>query len=224
MAVITISRQYGSGGDEIAAQLCQQSGYRYFDKKLMARLATDAGLSPSEIVDFSEDNYKIQGFLDHLFGWAGIPHVVAHVGSWSEDTTGARVKAVADLDESQSLAFVQSIIQAAYQQGNMVIVGRGGQVILKNKPDVLHVRIEAPLDARNHRVHEQEKVSLAAAQDLVIKHDRTAADYLRRFYDVDWVDSRLYDLVINTDKLGLEGAVQLIVKAMSCLQPAIVSG
>ncbi|MFN8455486.1 MAG: cytidylate kinase-like family protein [Anaerolineae bacterium] len=130
---------------------------------------------------------------------------------------------MAELDEAQSVAFVQSTIQAAYQRGNMVIVGRGGQAILKGKPDVLHVRIEAPLDVRNHRVHEQEKVSLAAAQDIVIKHDRVAADYLKRFHDVDWADSRLYDLVINTDKLGVEGTVSLIAQAVGYLQPATVA-
>lgn len=221
MSVITISRQYGSGGDEIAAELCQRLGYHYFDKNLMAHIATDAGLSASEIVDFSEDNYKIWGFWDRLFSWAGLPHVVAQVGSWGEDTTGARIKAVAELDEVKSLVFVQSTIQAAYQRGNMVIVGRGGQAILRNKPDVLHVRTEASLDARNHRVYEQEQVSLAAAQDIVINHDRTATDYLKRFYDIDWADSRLYDLVIKTDKLGIEGAVQLIVNATTYLQPAL---
>lgn len=220
MSVITISRQYGSGGDEIAAQVCNRLGYHYFDKTLMARIATEAGLSPSEIVDFSEDNYKIQGFWDRLFSWAGVPHVVAQVSNWGEDTTGARVKAVMQLDEIQSVALVQSTIQAAYQRGNMVIVGRGGQAILKTKPDVLHVRIEASLDARNHRIHEQERVSLAAAQDIAVKHDRVAADYLKRFYDIDWADSHPYDLVINTGKLGVEGAVNLIVNAVSYLQPA----
>lgn len=221
MSVITISRQCGSGGDEIATQLCQQLGYCYFNKRLMAQIATDSGLSPTEVVDFSEDNYKIQGFLDRLFSWAGIPHVIAQVGNWGEDANGARVKVVAELDEAQSVAFVQSTVQAAYQRGNMVIVGRGGQVILKDKPEVLHVRIEAPLDVRDRRIHEQENVTWAAAQDIVINHDRTAADYLKRFYDIDWADSRFYDLVINTDKLGIEGAVQLIVKAVGYLQPVL---
>ena len=59
MAVVTISRQFGSGGDEIADRVCKLLGYHYFDKALMRRIATEASLSPTEIVDFSEDNYKI---------------------------------------------------------------------------------------------------------------------------------------------------------------------
>ena len=68
MAVITISRQYGSGGDEIATRLWNVLGYRYFDKRLMAQVATEAGLSPTEVVDSSEDNYEARSLLERLFG------------------------------------------------------------------------------------------------------------------------------------------------------------
>jgi cytidylate kinase len=220
MAVITISRQYGSGGDEIAVRVCEILGYHYFDKTLMNRLAADAGLAPTEIVDFSEDNYKIRGFLDRLLKWR---NPKTQVGTWTEDPTGARVKEVIELDEARSITFVQGTIQAAYRHGNLVILGRGGQAILKGEPDVLHVRIEAPLDARDQRIHEREKVSLAAAQDIVVNHDRATADYLKRFYNIDWANPSHYDLVINTGKLGLEGAAQLIVKAVSYVPATAVS-
>lgn len=68
MAVITISRQCGSGGDEIASQLCRSLGYRRFDDKLMAQLVHQAGLAPNEVADFSEDGYPVRGFLDRLRG------------------------------------------------------------------------------------------------------------------------------------------------------------
>ena len=215
MAVITISRQYGSGGNEIALLVCELLGYRYFDKYLMTRLATEAGLAPSEVVDFSEDNYKVRSFLDRLLNRK--PRVVARVGTWGEVTTGSKIEKVEELDELRSVAFIQSIIQAVYKLDDIVIVGRGGQAILKDKPNVLHVRIEAPLNDRDLRVHEQEKVSLAAAQDIVVKHDRAAADYLRRFHDIDWADPAHYDLVLNTHKLGIEGGAQLIVNAVKNL-------
>ena len=68
MAVITISRQYGSEGDEIAANVCQVLGYRSFDKQLMAKVATEVGLTEGEVVDFTEDQHKVRGFLDRLWG------------------------------------------------------------------------------------------------------------------------------------------------------------
>lgn len=219
MTVITISRQYGSGGDEIAVRLSQMLGYRYFNKELMSRIATEVGLSPTEIVDFSEDNYEMRGFLERLFNWHS-PHMVAHPGSWVEDARGAKTEKVADLDEAQSIAFIQNTIQAAYKQDNVVILGRGGQAILREMPDVLHVRIEAPLNVRDKRVHEQQHVSLAMAQDIVVNHDRAAADYLKRFYDIDWADSTYYDLVINTSKLSIEAAAHLIAEAVRYLPQA----
>jgi cytidylate kinase len=216
MAVITISRQYGSGGDEVAARVCELLDYRYFDKRLMNQLAIEAGLSPTEVVDFSEDNYKVQGFLKRLFERRGA-RAVARVSTWTDGPGGIKIEHEAELDEAQSITFVQSTIQAAYAMGNIVIVGRGGQALLAGKTDVLHVRIEAPLADRDLRVHEQEKLSLGYAQDVVVKHDRAAAAYLKRFYEIDWADPALYDLIVNTGKLGIEGAVQVIVRAVNYL-------
>jgi cytidylate kinase len=217
MAVITISRQYGSGGDEIAARVCEMLGYRYFDKNLMAQVAADVGLSPTEIVDFSEDNYQVRGFLERLFGRGRNSRVVAQVGRWTEDTKGARVKELAELDEAQTITFVQSIVEAAYRHDNVVIVGRGGQATLKDRPGVLHVQIQAPLELQSQRLHELEKVSLAEAREIALKHDRATADYLKRFYNINWLDPYLYDLVINTKKFKVEAAAHLIVNAISYL-------
>src|SRR5512133_1752995 len=144
MAVITISRQYGSGGTDVATRVCELLGYRYFDKDLMADVAHEAGLSPQEVVDFPEDEHQVGSFLDRLFGRT--PKVTRQARVWKEDATGSRSVEVAELDTSQSIAMVRSIIQAAYRGGDVVSVGRGGQVVLKGLPGVLHVRIEAPLD------------------------------------------------------------------------------
>lgn len=221
MAVITISRQYGSGGDEVAAQVCSLLGYRFFNKGLMSQVAVEVGLSETEIVDFSEDNYKIRGFLERLFNRGSSARSAAEVDIWKTDSLEAEPKQVMELDEARSIALVQSTIQAAYRLGNVVIVGRGGQAVLKDKPDVLHVRIEAPLDTRDQRVSREEKVSLGAAQDIVVNHDRAAAAYLKHFYNLDWADAKLYDLVINTGKLDIETTAQLIVSAVNHLSSPV---
>ena len=68
MPVITISRQYGSGGTEIAKRVCSKLGYSYFDKNLMARVASEVGLAEHDIVDFSEDTYKMRSLFERMFG------------------------------------------------------------------------------------------------------------------------------------------------------------
>jgi cytidylate kinase len=220
MAVITLSRQFGSGGEAIAARVCEILGYRYFDKKMIVRAASEVGLSEEEIIDFSEDNYKTRSFVDHLMtGWRG-SRAIAQSYTWQEEIFGLGPKAMSALDEVKNIGLVESAIRAAYQRNNVVIVGRGGQAILKDKPGVLHVRIQAPLEARVLCLHQRENYSLGWAQDIAINRDRAAADYLERFHNIDWADSALYHLVINTRQLDTEAAAQLIINAVSHLPPA----
>lgn len=218
MAVITISRQYGSGGDEIAARVCEFLGYRYFDKELMAQVAVEEELIEGGMVDFSEDNYQVRSFLERLFG---ISRKIGQVAPALEGTAaGVIPPEVARLNEVQSISLVQGTIQAAYKHDNMVVVGRGGQALLRDKPNVLHVRIIAPLDSRIQRLHERANFSFGGAQDAALKRDRASAEYLKRFYDIDWADPILYDVVVNSGKLGIEGTVQLILQALDYLPAA----
>ena len=217
MAVITISRRFGSGGDEIAGRVCELLGYRSFDKALMAEVAAEMGLAAEDIVDLSEDIHEARGFLKRLFSAS---RRITQLEAIPEDRPGSVIEVVNKLDEGQSIALIQTIVQVAHTEGNVVIVGRGGQAILKNKPDVLHVRVEAPLDNRVQRLAGRANYSLGGAQDAAIKHDRASADYLKRFYNIDWSDPLLYDLVLNTGRLTIEAAAQLVLRAVSFLPKA----
>ncbi|MBN1260625.1 MAG: cytidylate kinase-like family protein [Anaerolineae bacterium] len=212
MAVITISRQYGSGGDDIARRVCEILGYRYFDKKLMAQVALEVELCEEEIVDFSEENYKVRGFFQRLFG----PRGVVEMESREPGTEG--VGSVAQLDEAKCIHMVQETVKAAYEQGNVVIMGRGAQAILKDMPGVLHVRVEATLGARVMRVHQQQSITIARAEESTRISDQASAAYLKKFYDINWDSPLHYHLVINTGKWGVEASAQIIVNALSHLR------
>ncbi len=117
----------------------------------------------------------------------------------------------------------------------MVIVGRGGQVLLQGTPGVLHVRIEAPIEDRIQRVKTQiqsergpqrsegngrdERELLKAASDMIVNRDMASADYIKHFYNIDWDDPKLYHLVLNLGKLNVEQAVQIIVAAIHTMEP-----
>lgn len=221
MAVITISRQYGSEGDEIAANVCQILGYQSFDKQLMAKVAAEVGLTEGEVVDFTEDQHRVRGFLDRLLG-SSTP-IVMQTRNWSEDRFGVRAQDVKQIDAVDSIPLVQAVIRAAYKHDKVVIVGRGGQAVLRNDPGVLHVRIEAPLETRINRVQLREGLTYELAREVVAQRDRAAADYLKRFYNVDWSDSLLYHLILNTSRWGIESASYLIVNAVNQLQPAALN-
>lgn len=218
MAVITISRQYGSGSNEIAARVCEILGYRYFDKKLMAKVASEVGLSEEELVDFSEERYKVRGFLDRLLNR---PQIVLPEETEPEETADRKPWSVENLNEETCIAMVQKTIRAAYDQGNMVILGRGGQVILKDMAGVLHVRIEATLGARVMRVQEHRRISVAEAERLTRSYDEAADAYLKRYYDVDLANPLNYHLVINSGKWGIEASAQIIVNALSHLKTGL---
>jgi cytidylate kinase len=217
MAVITISRQYGTGADDIAAKVCELLGYRYFDKGVMSRMATEFGLTPENVIDFSEEQYQMRGFLDRLRG----PRVVAQVRTWREDLSGRRVAAVEEMDEEQAILVVRRTIGAAYEQDNIVIVGRGGQAILGDRPGVLHVRVQGPVEARSATIQDQKGVSRQAAEKEITERDRRAKDYVKNFYNIDSSDPVHYHLVINTGRWDSDAAARLIVNALSLLPPVM---
>jgi cytidylate kinase len=148
---------------------------------------------------------------------------MAQVRVWKEGSEGLPVEAEIQLSEESALALERKAIEYAHAVGNIVIVGRGGQVVLKDCPDVLHVRIEAPLEDRLLRVRSSGLVAnrpfidsvetRRAAQDLIDASDAASAGYLRRFYNVDWADPMLYHLLINTGRMHLNQAVQVIIEA-----------
>jgi len=213
MTVITISRQFGSYGDEIARKICEVLEYHYFDKELIMHAAASVGLSEEEIVDFSEEDFKVQNFLQRLLEGK---RTYAQVHVWKENKGGIRMPETVELTETAVLDLIQKAIYYAHQIGNVVIVGRGGQVLLQNEPDVLHVRIEAPFETRLLRVrkhwleNETQVSQRRMAQDLIVERDEASANYLQHFYQVRWDDPSLYHLIINTEKLGIDQAVNLL--------------
>ncbi len=217
MAVITISRRYGSEGDESAANVCQLLGYQMFDKQLMTKVAAEVGLTEGEVVDFTEDQHRVRSFLDRLLG--GPKPTVTRTHNWAEDRFGVHAQDVKALDATESIPLVQAVIHAAYKHDKVVIVGRGGQAVLRDEPGVLHVRIEAPLETRIQRVQLREGLNYELARDVVAERDRAAADYLKRFYHVDWADALLYHLILNTGRWSIQSASYVIANAVNQLLP-----
>ena len=211
MPVITLSRQTGCGCDEIAQLLCNRLGYRYFDKDLMLQLAAQQGLASDQVVDLPEDKHHVRSLVERFFGTA--PTHFGEIRGWAF----AAREEVHERMEEMSVQTTQSLIRAAHEQDKVVMVGRGGQVVLQDMPDVLHVRVLAPIELRIQRVEQSAGVTAAAARDLVRRRDQAAADYVKHFYDVDSADPFLYDVVINTRKITPPVATELIIKALDGL-------
>jgi cytidylate kinase len=182
MAVITISRQYGSLGNGVANAVAARLGYRVVMRDLINQAALRAG-SPAVALAVIDEL--------HLLG----------ISPTSEEYQ-AYIRAL------------RSVIEELAAAGNVILTGRGGQVVLRDHPGVLHVKIVAPLEIRAQRLAERHHISLQAACAQARASDRERRLYLKRFYDIDWNDPLLYDLVINTARLSAEAACDLICQAV----------
>ncbi len=209
MAVITISRQLESGGDEIARLVCDKLGYQYFDKKAMAQAGQEIGLAANLIQEAADFQPAPKSLLERWFG--STQRITG--GDPSSWTFSARNDALQEL----TVANLMDLINAGYRKGNVVIVGRGGMAALQGKPDVLHVRVQAPLEVRVKRLQQREKLSEAEAQLKIKERDLSDVDWIRRYFGLDSHDPALFDLIINTSKIAPASAADLIVKALSSL-------
>ena len=217
MAVVTISRQFGCGGDEIADQAARLLGFRLFNKELIAQAAREEGIADEEGIEYSEDSYKIKGFLDRLLGRE---QPVGYYRVWTEDMLGIRRSEQLPLTEEHALFLVQKAIRAACQSGNVMVVGRGGQALLRDCAEALHVRIMAPMEFRIQWTKAHHKLERRPAQDLIAARDEASANYIKDVYGVDWADPDQYHLILNLGLLEPEAAAHLIAEAVRLVQPA----
>ncbi len=160
MAVITISREYGAGGNPIAGLLCERLGYRFFDKNLMQQLGAPEALNL--VLENAETTADVHD--EHSPLWRFFRNLQA------SSPLGKREGLVREGE----LPFqaVEELIRQAYDADNVVVVGRGGQMVLRGRPGVLHVRVVAPLEKRIPIVAQFDGLPLDAARDRVLGRDR----------------------------------------------------
>ncbi len=202
MAVITISRESGSGGKEIAALLSEKLNYQILTKAVMMDLV--GRLESGALAQSSSEGTSItEGLLD----WMSMPT------AQREKSTLSSI----DFEKPLTIRQVRDLVLAAYQHDNMIIIGRGSQVILADKPNVLHVRVIAPIEKRVAARAAREGLSLKEAQKKLAEADKAHVDFVKNFFDVDNRDPLLYDLVINTGKISIEAGAELILLALEKL-------
>jgi cytidylate kinase len=158
----------------------------------MVSVAKSLGVCEENIADLSEDTYKVSSLVDRILVRKKL------VAASLDPKDNAQISKT--LDEDECLSVIQVVINNLASRRKTVIVGRGGQAILKNKVGVIHVRIIAPVEVRVERLMKSGGLSREDALKLVEENDKAAAEYLRRFYNIDWEDQANYDLVLNTER------------------------
>jgi cytidylate kinase len=200
MSAITISRQYGSGGGEVAARLAQRLGWQLIDHEIVARVARSLGITEEEAEVHDE---RVEGFIERALNalTAAAPLVPPPIP----------LPRHAEALYNNAL---RKVVETAANAGHVVIVGRTGQALLLDRRDVLHARVVAPLKQRVAYVAGREGLDEAAAQARIRLKDRDRERYLQSQFGRNVDDPLLYDLVVNTRVLDLDSAVDLISLAL----------
>jgi cytidylate kinase len=189
--VITISRQRGSGADEVAALVSEKLGIPLYDQQVISHAAAEAGVSESAM----HDAERSQGFLSRMLESLG-----RYAGMGVEGSVPIDFSSVSMLYTSADFrAVIEQVLRNIADSGPGVIVGHGGaQVALRRRADVLHVFIHAPMEQRIRRMMVWRGLSREEARRDVEETDKGRTDFFKVNYDVNWYDLRLYDLVVNT--------------------------
>lgn len=195
-AIITISRQFGSGGREIAKRLAKELDIPFYDKELIAMAADESGIN--ETLFKSEENKTSRAF--YLMGTIGY-------------TLGSPVTINPSMSINDRMFMAQSdVIRNVAEQGSCVIVGRCSDYILKDMTDkkIINVFIKADIEDRKKRAIEEYKIAAQDVEDFIIKIDKERSNYYNYYTDRKWGNFKNYDLMINTSKISIAKAVKVI--------------
>lgn len=199
--VITISREFGAGGSAIAARVAAALGWTVVDNEFVARVAEKAGCTPDDVEAHQE---RAPGFLERL----------GRVLTLATPQLGeADLGEPADLQEERIAKLTESVVRELAERGRVVLVGRAAPAVLAWTEGTLHVRLVAPVPFRVRVVMERSGVAEAEARRRITETDASRARYHRRFYEREWADPVHYDLLLNTARLGFDGAADLITAA-----------
>lgn len=203
--VISISRQVGTAGEEVAQAVSNRLGFRYIDYQVIQDAAHDAGVSPETVSEAEHSPPLLTRLLEALARNPGMPAV-----GWADPTPIATNPLFTSSDYRR---FVEQVIKATADKGDCVIVGHASQVILRSRFDTVRVLVTGSNAHRARRITTGMGVEEKEALKIIEKTDHERLDYYRRFYDTGWLTPCSYDLCISTDHLKPEQAAELVVRA-----------
>jgi cytidylate kinase-like protein len=200
--IITVEREYGCGGGDIAQLLSERLGWKLWDHLLTEEIARLAQC-PKAVVEVREERtdplyYRLfKSFLR---------------GSYEGSINAHKLKLV---DSESILRITERVVREAASTGNCVIVGRGSQYFLENRQDTLRVFLYAQREGKIQRVMARGKTE-QEAQELVDSVDRDRVDFIQKYFHVEWPNRGVYHVMLNTS-IGDEAVVQTILGFMNTI-------
>ncbi len=200
MAVITISKEFATDSQEVAAKLAAKLGYEYIGKRLVSEIAKQLNISEAEAETFRKTHQsRMLRFLDR-YTCSVVQRVVGREYSC--------------LDDKKYFEVTKKLVENLYEADNVIILGWGGQCILRGKPRAFHVRLIRDLDSKIKKVMQRFKVDEKKAKEIIEREEKDSREYIKHFFKANWNDPNLYDLVVDMTKNTPDQAVQLIIEGL----------
>lgn len=201
--VITIGRQYGSGGREIGKRISELLGISYYDDELISMAAKSSGLSHDVLSDVDE---KATNSLLYTLAMSG-------------SLFGGNAAMAYEMPINDKLYIAQSeVIKSLAEKESCVIIGRCADYVLKDYPSAINLFIYADLDKRAERVAIAKGITEAKAKDLIIKTDKQRANYYNYYTSLKWGRIENYDLCIDSGKTGADKAAEIVANYVRTLK------
>lgn len=191
--IITISREFGSGGRSIGKKLAEKLGYKYYDREIIEKIAEDSGFSKRYIEDMQESN-TYRGLFN--------------IGLLSRDQTG---KSIDDYIWEYQTKIIEEI---GNSDEKAVIVGRCSDYILKDREDTIHLFIHADIEKRKKRVVERYGEREESIEKRLKTKDKKRIVYHRFYTDRKWGDVHNYTMTLNSGVIGIDNCVKIIEEAV----------
>ena len=227
MAVVTLNGQIGSGGPEVGLEVAHHLHADYVDRLILAEAAKRIGATVQAVAGKESEVTRRRDRLGRFFqnvlersamsGAGGEPYfgpgvdVLLSRDYYSEDEEP--ITLAHEVDDKQYIEVTTTVIKDLSHEGNVVIVGRASNLILKGEPGVLHVGTVAPVEQRIHTIMEREHLEYEDAQRFVEEHEQARKAYFSKFYDVDTDDPNIYHMIINMGDLKVETAGEIVAHA-----------
>jgi cytidylate kinase len=197
MAVVTISRQFGAGGLTLGRMISKKMGYTLFDNEILQLVAEKANVSTQWVESMEKNVGKpFQKIVTNLVSKSLVDRVIA--------------KEYGYIDEEIYVDSLRTIITKIADEDNAVIVGRGGQYILKDRKDAVHALLIGERDRRVEFIEKKYKLSYKQASNLVDSEEKRRGNLYRKFGLEDYDQPQLYHMVLNMGRIDLETARDLI--------------
>jgi cytidylate kinase len=206
--IVTIEREYGCGGGEIAEQVAKQLGWKLWDQQLTEEIARLANCPKVVVADREERTDPLYYRLFKSF----------LRGSYEGSINAHKLNVV---DSESILKITERVVQHVSKTGNSVIVGRGSQHFLSDRQDTLRVFLYAPREDKVRRLLARGK-SEKEAQQLVDTVDRERIDFIQKYFHVEWPDRSIYHTMINT-AIGDEAVVYMIMDLLKSLDSKVTA-